>query len=231
MAIGSGDKALVNLHHAAAVDDYIYDQLLTQDTLLAEVLERSKQHPIPLIHVSPTQGKLLKLLVQMMGAKRVLEIGTLAAYSTIWMGQAVSDDGKIITLDFDEKHVAIARDNIEFAGMSDKIEVIQGAAVDSLKQLIADGVEPFDFFFLDADKGNNPTYLELCLQLARPGSVIVGDNVVRRGKLLDEDSKADNINGLQRFFELMSNHPQLDATAVQTVGGKSWDGFSIAIVR
>lgn len=231
MAIGSGEKALVNLHRAAEVDAYIYDKLLAQDTLMAEILVRSKPHPIPLVHVSPAQGKFLKFLVQMMGAKRVLEVGTLAAYSTIWMAQAIPDDGQIITLDFDEKHVAIARDNIEFAGMSDKIEVIQGAAVDSLKQLIADKVVPFDFFFLDADKGNNPTYLELCLQLARPGSVIVGDNVVRRGKLLDEDSRADNINGLQQFFELMSNHPQLDATALQTVGGKSWDGFSMAIVK
>lgn len=231
MTIGSGDKALVNLHHAAEVDAYIYEQLLAQDTLLAEVLERSKQHPIPLVHVSPAQGKLLKLLVQMMGAKRVLEVGTLAAYSTIWMGQAVPDGGKIITLDFDEKHVAIARDNIEFAGMSDKIEVIQGSAVDSLKQLIADELEPFDFFFLDADKGNNPSYLELCLQLARPGSVIVGDNVVRKGKIIDEAAKADNITGLQRFFELMRDHPRLDATAVQTVGGRIWDGFSIAIVK
>ena len=231
MSNNSSNTASVDMHRAAEVDAYIYDQLIAQDSLLAEVLERSSQQPIPLIHVSPAQGKFLKLLVQMMRANRVLEVGTLAAYSTIWMALAVPAEGKIVTLDYDEKHVAIARDNIEFAGMSDKIEVIQGAAEESLKQLIADQVEPFDFFFLDADKGNNPIYLELCLQLARPGSVIVGDNVVRRGKLIDDDSNADNINGLQTFFEMMSNHPQLDATAIQTVGGKSWDGFSLAIVK
>lgn len=231
MVFGSGDKALVDMHRTAEVDTYIYEHLLAEDTLLAEVLERSRQHPIPLIHVSPAQGKLLKLLVQMMGAKRVLEVGTLAAYSTIWMGQAVPEDGKIITLDFDEKHVNIARDNIEFAGMSDKIEVIQGPAVDSLKQLIADDVAPFDFFFLDADKGNNPLYLELCIELSRPGSVIVADNVVRRGKVLEEHSKAENITGLQHFFELVRDHPRLDATAIQTVGGRLWDGFAIVLVK
>ncbi|MDO5668031.1 MAG: O-methyltransferase [Alcaligenaceae bacterium] len=231
MAIGSGAKSIVDLHQAAAVDEYIYEQLLAQDTLLAEVLARSNQHPIPLIHVSPTQGKFLKLLVQMMSAKRVLEIGTLAAYSTIWMALALPEDGKIISLDYDEKHVAIARDNIEFAGMSHKIEVIQGAAAESLQQLLDDGVEPFDFVFIDADKGNNPIYLALCLKLSRPGTVIVGDNVVRHGKILEDDPKGANIKGLQSFFEMMSNHPQLDATAVQTVGAKSWDGFSIAIVK
>lgn len=231
MAVSSGDKVLVTSHQAAEVDAYIYDHLIAQDTLLAEVLERSKDPLIPLVHVSPAQGKFLKLLVQMMGAKRVLELGTLTAYSTIWMALAVPEDGKIISLDYDENHVALARDNIEFAGMSDKIEVIQGLAVDSLEQLIADGVEPFDFIFLDADKGNNPIYLTLCLQLSRPGTVIVGDNVVRRGKLLNEDSKAGNINGLQAFFEMMRDHPQLDATAIQTVGGRIWDGFSLAIVK
>lgn len=231
MAIGSGSKSLVDLHQAAEVDNYIYQHLIAQDTLLTEVLERSNQHPIPLIHVSPAQGKFLKLLVQMMGAKRVLEIGTLAAYSTIWMALALPKDGKIITLDYDEKHVAIARDNIEFAQMSDKIEVIQGPAVESLQQLIADDVAPFDFVFIDADKGNNPAYLELCLQLSRPGTVIIGDNVVRHGKILEENPRGANIKGLQTFFELMSNHPQLDATAIQTVGAKSWDGFSMAIVK
>lgn len=231
MAIGSGTNSIVDLHQAAAVDDYIYEKLIAQDHLLAEVLVRSSQHPIPLIHVSPTQGKFLKLLVQMTGAKRVLEIGTLAAYSTIWMGLALPEDGKIITLDYDEKHVSIARDNIEFAAMSDKIEVIQGPAVESLRQLLDDGVAPFDFVFIDADKGNNPTYLDLCLKLSRPGTVIVGDNVVRHGKILEENPRGANIKGLQGFFEMMSEHPQLDATAVQTVGAKSWDGFSIAIVR
>lgn len=231
MAIGSGSKSIVDLHQAAAVDDYIYEQLIAQDTLLAEVLERSNLHPIPLIHVSPAQGKFLKLLVQMMGAKRVLEIGTLAAYSTIWMGLAIPEGGKIITLDYDEKHVSIARDNIDFAAMSDKIEVIQGPAAESLQLLIDEGGEPFDFVFIDADKGNNPLYLELCLKLSRPGTVIIGDNVVRHGKILEENPRGANIKGLQSFFELMSNHPQLDATAVQTVGAKSWDGFSMAIVK
>ncbi|WP_432786698.1 Catechol O-methyltransferase [Oligella sp. MSHR50489EDL] len=224
-------KSMVDLKQAAAVDDYFYQHLIAQDTLLAEVLERSNRHPIPFIHVSPTQGKFLKLLVQMMGAQRVLEIGTLAAYSTIWMGLAVPEGGKIITLDFDEKHVAIARDNIAFAGMSDKIEVIQGAAADTLQRLIDEGCEPFDFVFIDADKGNNPLYLELSLKLSRPGTVIIGDNVVRHGKVLDEDARGSNIQGLRSFFELMSNHPQLDATAIQTVGAKSWDGFSMAIVK
>ena len=231
MAIGSGSKSIVDLHQAAEVDDYIYDHLLTEDKLFAEVLERCSQHPIPLIHVSPAQGKFLKFLVQMMGAKRVLEIGTLAAYSTIWMASALPEDGQCITLDFDEKHVAIARDNIEFAGMSHKIEVIQGAAVESMEQLIADGVEPFDFIIIDADKGNNPSYLELCLKLSRPGTVIIGDNVVRHGKILEENPKGANIKGLKTFFEMMRNHPQLDATAIQTVGAKSWDGFSMAIVK
>ena len=224
-------KRMVDLQQAAAVDAYFYQHLIAQDSLLAEVLERSKQHPIPFVHVSPTQGKLLKLLVQMMAAKRVLEIGTLAAYSTIWMGLALPEDGKIITLDYDAKHVAIARDNIAFAGMSDNIEVLEGPAADTLQRLIDEGCEPFDFVFIDADKGNNPRYLELCLQLSRPGTVIIGDNVVRHGKVLDEKARGSNIKGLRSFFELMSQHPQLDATAIQTVGAKSWDGFSMAIVK
>lgn len=231
MAIGSGEKALVDLYRAGEVDDYIYEHLIAQDELMAEILSRSTQQEIPLINVSPAQGKFLKFLVQLMSAKRVLEIGTLAAYSTIWMASALDEDGKIITLDFDERHVAIARDNIEFAGMSNKIDVIHGLATTSLEQLIQEGVEPFDFVFIDADKGNNPTYLELSLELSRPGTVIVADNVVRRGKIIDESAKGSNIDGLKKFFEIVSNHPQLEATALQTVGAKSWDGFAMLIVK
>lgn len=231
MAIGSGEKAFVNLHVAAEVDEYFHQHLLTEDQLMDEVLQRSLAQPIPKVQVSPTHGKLLKLLVQMTGAKRVLEVGTLAAYSTIWMAQGLPEGGQIITLDFDEKHVAVARDNIAFAGMSDRIEVIQGPAVETMQQMIAEQVAPFDFIFLDADKGSNPEYLELSIQLSRPGTIIIGDNVVRHAKILNPRDKGKNIKGLRQFFEIMQGHPRLDTTAIQTVGEKGWDGLTISRVR
>lgn len=213
------------------VDDYFNQLFLKEDVIPEKVLEHCKKNNIPAINVAPNQGKLLHMLIRMNAARRVLEIGTLGGYSTVWMGLALPDDGRLVTLDFDESYIRIARESLNMAGLQDKVEIRQGVAAETLEQMVQAKQAPFDFIFVDADKENNPVYLDYALKLSRPGTVIVADNVVRQAKILDDSGKADNIRGLRRFFDDMVDNPRLTVTAFQTLGSKGWDGLAIAIVK
>jgi predicted O-methyltransferase YrrM len=215
----------------AAVDNYICEGLVPSDSALLAALRDSQSAGLPSINVTPNQGKLLQLLVQMHGATRILEIGTLGGYSTIWMARALPAGGRLITLEASAKHAEVARENIDRAGLSDRVEIRLGKASDSLRKLVHEGSQPFDFIFLDADKPGNPEYLEWSLRLSRPGTVIVCDNVIRDGEVIDSHSSDPAIQGMRRFFELVAQNPRLSATAIQTVGSKGYDGFSIAVVN
>ncbi len=172
-----------------AVDQYVSDVLIPKDSTLEEVLQANATANLPAHDVSPTQGKFLQLLVQIQGARNILEIGTLGGYSTIWLARGLPSGGRVVTLEANEKHAEIARNNIERADLNDKIEVRVGLALDSLRQIENENYEPFDFIFIDADKQNNPTYFEWALKLSRPGTIIIGDNVVREGEVIDNTSK------------------------------------------
>lgn len=214
----------------AAVDDYIEERLLVADPVLERVLAANAAAGLPAIDVSPAQGKLLNLLVRMCGARRVLEIGTLGGYSTIWMARGLPPEGRVVTLEFSPHHAATAEANIAAAGLAGRIEVRVGAAAETLPVLAAEGAGPFDFIFIDADKPSNPVYLDWAVRLARPGTVIVLDNVVRNGAVADTQSTDANVLGSRAGFDFFHGHPRLDATALQTVGGKGYDGFAVAIV-
>jgi predicted O-methyltransferase YrrM len=211
----------------SAVDGYFADLLVPSDPCLRAALAENAAQGLPPHDVSATQGKMLALFARMVGARRILEIGTLGAYSTIWMARALPPGGQVVTIEFDARHAETARRNIARAGLGDRIEIHVGRALDILPGLAG----PFDMIFIDADKPNNPHYLHWALQLARPGTVIVGDNVVRGGAVCDPDSNDANVRGVRAFLDLIANEPRLDATAIQTVGEKGWDGFSLAIVR
>ncbi|WP_137989533.1 O-methyltransferase [Streptomyces vilmorinianum] len=212
------------------VDRYFTDLLVPADDALAATLADSTAAGLPEIAVAPNQGKLLNLLVTMQGARTVLEIGTLGGYSTIWMARALPADGRMISLEYNPTHADVARANIARAGLDKIVEVRTGAALDTLPQLETEGAGPFDFVFIDADKANNPHYVAWALKLSRPGTVIVVDNVVRGGKVLDADSDDPATTGTREMFELVSREPRLDATAFQTVGTKGYDGFLLARV-
>ncbi len=214
----------------AAVDDYIEERLLAVDPVLEGVLKANAEAGLPAIDVSPAQGKLLNLLVRMSGARRVLEIGTLGGYSTLWMARALPADGRIVTLEFSPHHAATAEANIVAAGFASQIDIRVGAAAETLPVLASEGTGPFDFVFIDADKPSNPIYLDWAVRLARPGSVIVLDNVVRNGAVADAGSTDANVLGSRAGFDFFREHPRLDATALQTVGAKGYDGFAVAIV-
>jgi predicted O-methyltransferase YrrM len=214
----------------AKVDGFIADLFVNPDPVLDAALEASEKAGLPEIEVSPSYGKLLFLLAKMVGARKILEIGTLAGYSTIWMARALPKDGRLITLEFDRKHADVARKNIERAGFADKAEVRVGKALDSLPKIEAAGDGPFDLFFLDADKPNNPAYFEWALKLSRKGSLIIADNVVRYGALIDMESKDANVKGVRSFLEMVSREKRVSATAIQTVGVKGHDGFALALV-
>ena len=224
-------KIQITPERYVAVDDYFNSLLLADDTIPAKVLAHCEAHTMPAIHVAPNQGKLLNLLVRIKGAKRILELGTLGAYSTVWMALGMAPEGRLITLDFDEKYIKVARESLRIAAVEDRVEIRVGRAVDSMQALIDEGAAPFDFIFMDADKENNPRYLELALKLSAPGTVIVADNVVRQGQILDAHSDGSNIKGLRRFLDDMAGNSALSATAFQTVGSKGWDGLSIAVVN
>jgi predicted O-methyltransferase YrrM len=212
------------------VDAYVGEKLLPHDEVLEAVLRANAAAGLPSIDVSPPQGKLLNLLVRMSGARRVLEIGTLGGYSTIWMARALPADGKLVTLEREPRHAAVAKANFERAGVSAIVDIRVGRALDSLPELASEQVRPFDFIFIDADKPGNPQYLEWALRLARSGSVIVLDNVIREGAVIEADSSDANVEGARRGFDFLTD-PRLDATALQTVGSKGYDGFAIAVVR
>ncbi|MCW3847802.1 O-methyltransferase [Sphingomonas sp. LB-2] len=214
-----------------AVDDYIAGNLLGDDPALEAALAANKAGGLPPIDVSATQGKMLHLLARMMGARRILEVGTLGGYSTIWLARALPRDGRLVTLELVPHHAEVARANLANAGVADRCEVRVGPAIDSLAALRAEGAEPFDLVFIDADKPGNVAYVRAALELARPGTAIIVDNVVREGGILDPASTDAAVIGTQRLFEMLADEPRLDATAIQTVGAKKWDGFVLALVR
>jgi predicted O-methyltransferase YrrM len=214
-----------------AVDRYLVEHLVASEPVLDAALKANAEAGLPSIDVSPVQGKLLHLLARMRGAKRILEIGTLGGYSTIWLARVLPADGKLISLEFELKHVRVARSNIERAGLASRVEVRAGAALDSLAKLHAECAEPFDFIFIDADKENIPAYFECALRLARPGTAIVLDNVVRDGEIIDTHSADPRVQGCRRFFEMLSGDERVSATAIQTVGSKGHDGFALLVVN
>ncbi|MFE8951357.1 O-methyltransferase [Streptomyces althioticus] len=215
-----------------AVDDYFTGRLLGDDPdeALTAALRESDAAGLPPIAVSPLQGKLLHLLARIQGARRVLEIGTLGGYSTIWLGRALPADGQLITLEYDPRHAEVAVRNIARAGLAEQVEVRVGPALESLPKLADEQPPPFDLVFIDADKANNPHYVEWALRLTAAGSLIVLDNVVRGGRVADPDNTDPDVVGTRAALELFGTHPRLDATAIQTVGVKDHDGFALARV-
>jgi len=214
----------------SAVDRYFIDLLAPSDENLDAALKRNRAARLPAIDVSPLQGKFLHVLVQMTQAKRVLEVGLLGGYSTIWMARALPKGGRIVSLEFSPKHAEVARTNLRRAGLLRRVEIRVGPALASLPVLKAEGDGPFDLIFIDADKENNPQYLEWALKLSRPGTVIVVDNVARHGTVIEAKSAAPDIRGTRRCLEMMAAHPRLSAVALQTVGIKGLDGFAMAVV-
>ena len=213
-----------------AVDRYFGDLLTPPDAALEAALKANRAAGLPAIDVSPLQGKFLHLLVGMTKAKRVLEIGTLGGYSTICMARALPRGGRMVTLEYEPRHAEVARANLKNAGLLKRVDLRVGRALDLLPQLASPGAKPFDLIFIDADKENNPQYLQWALKLARPGTVIFVDNVVRDGKVTDAKSKDPGIRGTRRMFEVMAAEPRLSATALQNVGVKGYDGFALALV-
>jgi len=212
------------------VDDYIAEKLVGDDTTMAAILAANAKSKLAPIDVSAAQGKFLEVLVRILGARRILEIGTLGGYSTVWMARAMPADGKIVTLEFQQFHAMVARGNFKTAGVADRIDLRVGAALDTLPGVEADGIGPFDLVFIDADKGNNANYVEWAIKLSRPGTVIIVDNVIREGRVVDPGSADGSIAGSRAAFDLIGAHPRLTASALQTVGSKGYDGFAIAVV-
>ncbi|QUY42123.1 O-methyltransferase [Acaryochloris marina] len=211
-----------------AVDDYFEDLLISADPVLETALQDSDAAGLPPHHVTPNQGKLLHLLIQIQGARRVLEIGTLGGYSTIWLARALPTDGYLVTLEANPHHAEVARSNLARANLLDTVDLRVGNALNLLPDL--QPAAPFDFIFIDADKPNNPHYLAWALQLSGPGTVIIGDNVVRDGEVANAHSSDPKVQGVRTFCELLAAPPQVSATAIQTVGSKGYDGFAIARV-
>ena len=209
------------------VDRYLIDTLVGEDAALAAARASSRDTTAPGIEVTANQGRLLGMLVELIGAKRVLEFGTLAGYSTIWMARATGEGGVVTSLELEEQNAAIARANAERAGVGDRVDVIVGPARASAQALVDAGVEPYDFAFIDADKQSTPEYLRLVLEVTHPGSVIVIDNVVREGSTADADSTDEQVRGMRTALADIAANPALEATALQTVGLKGWDGFAI----
>jgi predicted O-methyltransferase YrrM len=213
------------------VDDYIVEALVAPDAALAEALEASRAAGLPDIAVAPNQGKLLHLLAKTIGARRILELGTLGGYSTIWLARALREGGSVLTLEALPKHAEVAQANFARAGADDRIQTPVGPALDTLPLLLREEAGPFDLTFIDADKQNNAAYFDWAVKLSRPGSLVIVDNVVRRGAVLDATSTDPAILGTRRLYEQVARDPRVEATAVQTVGGKGHDGFIVARVR
>ncbi|MBR8510602.1 O-methyltransferase [Burkholderia cenocepacia] len=212
------------------VDAYFSATLVPSDAVLDAALAASDAAGLPAINVAPNQGKLLQLLATIRGARRILEVGTLGGYSTIWLARALPPGGSLVTLELNPAHAKVATENIARAGFAQVVSVVVGSAKDSLARLIDAGEAPFDFVFIDADKDNNAVYLDAALKLSRPGTVIVVDNVVRGGRVADPDNREPDVVGVREGFARLAAEPALMTTAVQTVGQKGWDGFSISIV-
>lgn len=213
-----------------AVDNYVTDLLVPTDADLEATLASSTAAGLPAINVAPNQGKFLQLLARLVGARNILEIGTLGGYSTIWLARALPAGGRLITLEADRKHADVARANLSKAGLSKIVEVRLGAALETLPQLAAEKPAPFDLVFIDADKPNNAGYFSWALKLTRPGSLIIVDNVVRNGAVIDADDADPSVQGVRRFNEMLAAEKRVSATAIQTVGSKGYDGFAMALV-
>lgn len=218
-------------HKWSQVDSYFSGLLAPEDDVLKVSLAENAKAGMPAHDVSASQGKMLALFIAMTGASRVLEIGTLGGYSTIWMARALPDSGRVVTIEANERHAAVAISNIERAGLGNSVDVHVGPALDVLPNIARDMDKPFDLIFIDADKPNNPNYLQWSLKLSRPGTVIIADNVVRGGAVADPDSEDANVLGVREFLAMVAENPDLDATAIQTVGEKGWDGFSLIRVK
>jgi predicted O-methyltransferase YrrM len=221
----------MNVERWTAVDRYFADAVIPADPILNAALAASQAAGLPAINVAPNQGKLLQLLVRIHGARTILEIGTLAGYSTIWLARALPAGGRIITLELDSQHADVARANFARAGLEEVIDLRLGPAIETLPRLVAEGRGPFDFIFIDADKVSIHDYFQWALKLARPGSVIVVDNVVRNGAVIESNSSDANVQGVRRFVEALSSDSRVSATTLQTVGSKGYDGFTLAIVN
>ncbi|HTY87002.1 MAG TPA: O-methyltransferase [Candidatus Acidoferrum sp.] len=220
----------MNLEHWTAVDRYLTDLFAPADAILEAALQASAAAGLPPIQVAPNQGKLLQLLAQLQGARRILEIGTLGGYSTIWLARALPPGGHLITLESEPKHAEVARKNIARAGLADRVELRLALALDTLRQLVAEKRGPFDFIFIDADKPGYADYFNWALKLSRRGTCIVADNVIRDGKVIDPSPADPLVQGVRRFHERVAAEPRVTATALQTVGSKGYDGFTIALV-
>lgn len=214
-----------------AVDEYTAGLLIGSDPALEEALAASVAAGLPEIAVTANQGKLLSLLARIHGARSILEVGTLGGYSTIWLARALPEGGRLVTLELNPDFARVAGENIARAGVSERVQVQVGPAIDSLRALVAGGEGPFDLIFIDADKQSTPEYFEQALELSRPGGVIVVDNVIRDGALIDPDSIDPGVAGMRRFLEMAAVEPRVTATTIQTVGSKGYDGFSLALVQ
>jgi predicted O-methyltransferase YrrM len=214
----------------AAVDQYINDLFAPEDAVLKETIQSLETQNIPQISVSANQGKFLQVMAKMVGAKRILEIGTLGGYSTIWMARALPAGGKVITLELDAKHASLAEQNVDRAGLSSKVEIRVGRGIELLNTMIAENEAPFDLIFIDADKPPYTEYFKLALQLARSGTLIIADNVMREGKVLEANTEDEMVKGVQRFNKAIANTQGISATIIQTVGNKEHDGMALIVV-
>ena len=212
------------------VERWVSERIVPADDALTAAVENMDAHDLPSIQVEPPTGKLLNLLARMVRAERILEIGTLGGYSTIWLARALPEGGKLITLEANPKFAAVAGANIARAGLGEVVDLRVGPALEALPNILDAREGPFDFVFIDADKANQDRYLSWALDLTHVGSVIVGDNVIRDGRVLDPNTSDENIKGIQRFIDLLGSEPRIDATAIQTVGSKGYDGFAIGLV-
>ena len=209
------------------IDDFIGAHFVQADSALEAALEASKAAGLPEINVAPNQGKLLMLLAQAMGARKILEVGTLGGYSTIWLARGLAPGGSLFTLEANADYAKVAEANLARAGVADRVEIRVGRALDTLPQLVAEGAGPFDLVFIDADKPPTTEYFQWALKLTRPGGIIIVDNVVREGAILDADREDRMVQGIRRFFDAVAAEPRADATVIQTVGGKGHDGMAI----
>jgi predicted O-methyltransferase YrrM len=213
------------------VDEYINGLLGPEDSCLKETIQSITENGIPQISVSANQGKFLQVMVLLCRANRILELGTLGGYSTIWMARALPENGKLISLELDKHHAEVAQKNIDKAGLTNKVEIKVGKASDTLETMIADKEKPFDMIFIDADKPPYTEYFGYALSLSHPGTLIICDNVIREGKILDENSKDENVKGARRFNKMLSENKKVAATIIATVGAKDYDGMAVAVVK
>jgi len=220
----------MSIERWAAVDEYYSKLLMPPDTVLQHALDRSNEAELPAINVAANQGKMLMILAQMQRAERILEIGTLGGYSTIWLARSLPSGGKLITLEYEQKHADVAAENIKQAGLADKVEIRVGSAADTLPSLVEEGIPAFDLIFIDADKPGYPEYFEWAMKLSRVGTVIIADNVVRDGEVINQQSEDERVTGIREFNQVVTQEKRFNATAIQTVGSKGYDGFMIGIV-